>query len=618
MAESPEIQEVHRVVIRFAGDSGDGMQLTGSQFSLASVVARKDISTLPEFPAEIRAPAGTLGGVSAFQIQVADQDILTPGDQPDVLVAMNPASLKVSLPELPRGALIIVNTDAFTAANLKKAGYERNPLEDGSLKDYQVIPVPITRLNRDAVKEVKGLDSKFVDRTKNFFALGLVYWLFDLPLEPTLEWIEKKFGRRNPAVAEANRRALQAGYHFGETTELFQRRYRIRKAHFPPGTYRRVTGNEAVAMGLVAAARKAGKRLFYGAYPITPASDILHHLALLRHFDVLAFQAEDEIAAMGAAVGAAFAGALAVVGTSGPGMLLKAEALNLAVMAELPVVVIDVQRAGPSTGMPTKVEQGDLLMAFYGRNGESPLIIVAPATPAECFDMAIEAVRLAFRAMAPVIYLSDGFLANSSEPWRIPDPEKLPALQVKHPTAPQNGRFLPFQRDPETLARPWALPGTPGLEHRIGGLEKEPGTGNVSYDPQHHRQMVQERAEKIARLAEVIPDVEVDGPEEGDLLLVGWGSTYGAIREAVYQAQQEGKSVAHVHLRYLNPFPRNLGDVLRRYRGILVPELNTGQLAQLLRARFLVDARPLPKVQGRPFKVREIKAAIDHWFQKRV
>ncbi len=617
MAKSPEIQEVHRVVIRFAGDSGDGMQLTGSQFSLASVVARKDISTLPEFPAEIRAPAGTLGGVSAFQIQVADQDILTPGDQPDVLVAMNPASLKVSLPELPRGALIIVNTDAFTAANLKKAGYERNPLEDGSLRDYQVIPVPITRLNRDAVKDVEGLDSKFVDRTKNFFALGLVYWLFDLPLEPTLEWIDKKFGRRNPAVAEANRRALQAGYHFGETAELFQRRYRIRKAHFPPGTYRRVTGNEAVAMGLVAAARKAGKTLFYGAYPITPASDILHHLAPLRHFDVVTFQAEDEIAAMGAAVGAAFAGALAAVGTSGPGMLLKAEALNLAVMAELPVVVIDVQRAGPSTGMPTKVEQGDLLMAFYGRNGESPLIIVAPATPAECFDMAIEAVRLAFRAMAPVIYLSDGFLANSSEPWRIPDPEDLPALTVDHPTGPQNGRFLPFRRDPETLARPWALPGTPGLEHRIGGLEKEPETGNVSYDPQHHWQMVQERAEKIARLAEVIPEVEVFGPEEGDLLLVGWGSTYGAIREAVRQAQEEGKSVAHVHLRYLNPFPRNLEAVLRRYRGILVPELNTGQLAQLLRARFLVEGQPLPKVQGRPFKVQEIKAAIDDWFRQR-
>ncbi len=600
-----------RVVVRFAGDSGDGMQLTGNQFSLASVLAHRDISTLPEFPAEIRAPAGTLGGVSAFQIQVGGQDVLTPGDQPDVLVAMNPASLKVSLPELPRGALIIVNTDAFTPANLKKAGYTSNPLEDGSLRDYQVISVPITRLNREAVKDVEGLDKKFIDRSKNFFALGLVYWLFDLKPDPTLEWIDRKFGKRNPAVAEANKRALMAGYNYGITAELFQHRYRIPPVDFPPGTYRRITGNEALAMGLVTAAQKAGKMLFYGAYPITPASDILHHLAPLRHYDVLTFQAEDEIAAMAAAVGAAFAGAFAAVGTSGPGMLLKAEALNLAVMAELPLVVIDVQRGGPSTGLPTKVEQADLLMALFGRNGESPLVVVAPSTPADAFDMAIEAFRLAVRAMTPVVLLSDGFLANSSEPWRIPDPEDIPPIPVQHPSVRNNGgRFLPYKRDPETLARPWAIPGTPGLEHRIGGLEKEPETGNVSYDPQHHQRMVKERAEKIERLAGVIPEAEVFGPEEGDLLVVGWGSTFGAIREAVRQAQDQGLSVAHMHLRYLNPMPRNVGQVLKRYKRVLVPELNMGQLAWLLQARYRVPVEKLNKVQGRPFKTVEILKAI--------
>ncbi|HID34136.1 MAG TPA: 2-oxoacid:acceptor oxidoreductase subunit alpha, partial [Anaerolineae bacterium] len=570
------IKELEDVVIRFAGDSGDGMQLTGSQFTNTAAIVGNDISTFPDYPAEIRAPAGTLGGVSGFQVHLAERDIWTPGDSPHVLVAMNPAALKVSLPDLEPGAIIIVNTDAFTPGNLKKAGYESNPLEDGSLNQFQVITVPITMLNRNAVQDVEGLDKKSVDRSKNFFALGLIYWMFDRPLEPSIEWVNKKFGKRNPAVAKANIKALQAGYFYGETAEIFQTRFRIKPAKLPPGTYRKISGSEAAAIGLVTAARKANKPLFYGAYPITPASDILHNLAPLRNFDVITFQAEDEIAAMGATVGAAFAGAMAVTGTSGPGIALKSEAMNLAVMLELPMVIIDVQRGGPSTGLPTKVEQSDLLQIMFGRNGESPMPVLAASSPADCFDTVIEAYRLAVRSMSPVAVLMDGYLANSSEPWRIPDPDTIEPIVIEHPTESNgpDGKFLPYKRDPVTLGRPWAIPGTPGLEHRVGGLEKSPEYGNVSYSPEHHQRMINERAAKVARLADVIPEQDVFGPEEGELLVVGWGGAYGAIHSAVAQAQAKGLSVAQIHIRYLNPFPRNLGFILQNYDKILVPELN--------------------------------------------
>lgn len=609
------VKELDHVVIRFAGDSGDGMQLTGTQFTNTAAIVGNDISTLPDYPAEIRAPAGTLAGVSGFQVHLSDTDIYTPGDSPDVLIAMNPAALKVSLPDLEPGASIIVNTDAFNTPNLTKAGYTSNPLEDGTLKNFRVYEVPITTLNRNAVKDVPGLSPKEIDRSQNFFALGLVYWIYDRPLENTIAWVKKQFARR-PEIVEANIRALQAGYHFGDTTEAFQVRYRVRPAPLPPGTYRKVSGNEALAMGLVTAARKAGKTLFYGSYPITPASDILHFLAGLRHFEVLTFQAEDEIAAMGAAIGAAFGGAFAVTGTSGPGLALKSEGINLAVMLELPLVIIDVQRGGPSTGLPTKAEQADLLQALFGRNGESPLPVVAPATPAECFDFAIEAFRLAVRAMSPVILLSDGYLANSAEPWKIPDPESIPPIVVEHPRSPNgNGKFLPYKRDPVTLARPWAIPGTPGLEHRVGGLEKSPDVGSVSYAPLDHQRMVNDRAAKVARLADIIPEQDVYGPEEGDLLVVGWGSTFGAIRAAVQEAQAKGQAVAHAHIRYLNPFPRNLGYLLQRYRIVLVPEMNMGQLSLLLRGRFVRDVVSLNKVQGRPFKISEISSAIDDLLQ---
>jgi len=611
--KSTPVKELEDVVIRFAGDSGDGMQLTGSQFTNTAAIVGNDISTFPDYPAEIRAPAGTLGGVSGFQVHLAHHDIWTPGDSPDVLVAMNPAALKVSLPDLEKGAIIIVNTDAFTPGNLKKAGYESNPLEDGSLKDYQVIPVPITLLNRNAVEGVEGMNKKDIDRSKNFFALGLVYWMFDRPLEPSIEWVKKKFGKRNPAAVEANIKALQAGYFYGETAEIFQMRFRIKPASLPPGTYRKVSGSEAAAMGLVTAARKAGKLLFYGAYPITPASDILHNLAPLRNYDVITFQAEDEIAAMGATVGAAFAGACAVTGTSGPGVALKSEALNLAVMLEVPLVIINVQRGGPSTGLPTKVEQSDLYQIMFGRNGESPMPVIAATSPSDCFNAAIEAYRLAVRSMSPVAMMMDGYLANSSEPWNIPDSDSIEPIIIEHPTEPNgpDGKFLPYKRDPITMGRPWAIPGTPGLEHRVGGLDKAPETGNVSYAPEHHQQMVNERAAKVARLADVIPEQEVFGPKEGELLIIGWGGTYGAIHAAVSQAQAKGQSVAHAHIRYLNPFPRNLGYILQNYDKILVAELNMGQLATLLRDRYLVDVLTLNKVQGRPFKISEVSAKID-------
>jgi 2-oxoglutarate ferredoxin oxidoreductase subunit alpha len=605
-------KELESVVIRFAGDSGDGMQLTGTQFTNTSAVLGNDISTMPDFPAEIRAPAGTLAGVSGFQVNFSSHDVLTPGDSPRVLVVMNPAALKVSLPELESGGVVIVNSDAFTKSNLNKAGYDENPLEDGTLDGYQVIEVPLTSLNREALKDVEGLTAKEKDRSQNFFALGMAFWMFDRPMDTTLEWIETKFANR-PQVIEANSKALETGFYFGETTRTFQQRFRIRPATLPPGTYRKVTGNEATAMGLVTAAKKMGKPLFYGSYPITPASDILHALSALRHFDVRSFQAEDEIAAMGSIIGAAFGGALAVTGTSGPGVALKSEAMNLAIVLELPMVIINVQRGGPSTGLPTKTEQSDLLQAMFGRNGESPIAIVSPRSPSDCFSMALEACRLAVRAMTPVVFLSDGFLANSSEPWRLPDPDDIPEIKVVHPQGRSNGAapFMPYERDPETLARPWAIPGTKGLEHRLGGLSKAPVTGNVSYQPQHHEQMVNDRAEKIARLADVIPEQTVYGPERGELLLVTWGGTFGAARSAVMRSLRQGRSVAHAHIGYLNPLPKNLRDILGRYKRVLVAELNKGQLAFLLRGTFAMDIMSYSKLHARPFKISEITSKID-------
>lgn len=606
-ARRVEVKELEQVTIRFAGDSGDGMQLAGSQFTNTSAIIGNDVATLPDFPAEIRAPAGSLPGVSGFQIHFAGHDIYTPGDQPDVLVAMNPAALKTNLRDLAPGGLLIVNTDEFNETNLKKAGYAADPLEDRSLAGYQVVQVPITRLNAEALKD-SGLSAQQIDRSKNFFALGLMYWLYDRPLEPTMRWIDDKFSK-NPQVAAANKTTLKAGYHFGETAELFTVHYRVPPAHLPPGRYRNITGNEATALGFLTASKLAERPLFYGSYPITPASDILHELARFKNFGVRTFQAEDEIAAIGAAIGAAYGGAIALTGTSGPGFALKSEALNLAVMTELPLVVIDVQRAGPSTGMPTKTEQADLLQALFGRNGESPVPIVAPATPGECFTIAIEAVRLAIKYMTPVVFLSDGYLGNSSEPWRIPALAGLPRIDVRFATDPET--FRPYARDPETLARPWAVPGTPGLEHRIGGLEKSDITGNVSYDPENHHRMVTLRAERIARIAHDIPGVEVFGEPEGDLLVLGWGSTYGFIRSAVQRVRtHDGLAVSHAHLRHLNPLPSNLGDVLAGFRRVLIPELNLGQLLLLVRGRYLVDAVGLNKVAGRPFRVSEIQDKI--------
>lgn len=612
--KEPSLRELDSIVIRFAGDSGDGMQLTGTQFTNTSAVLGNDISTFPDFPAEIRAPAGTIPGVSGFQVMFSREDILTPGDAPQVLVAMNPAALKKNLPDLERGGLIIVNTDAFTHQNLRKANYESNPLEDGSLQGFRVYKVPLTSLNREALKDVEELSIKQKDRSQNLFALGITFWIFDRPLDTTLEWIEKKFAGK-PAVIEANQKALRMGYYFGENTEIFRQRYRISPADLPAGTYRKITGNEATALGLVTAAVKAGKPLFYGSYPITPASDILHSLAKLRHFDVRTFQAEDEIAAMGSIIGAAFGGALAVTGTSGPGIALKSEAMNLAVVMELPMIIIDVQRGGPSTGLPTKTEQGDLLQVLFGRNGESPMAVVAPQSPSDCFNLVIEAARLAIRGMTPVVFLSEGYLASSSEPWRIVDPDDIPAIDVEHPAARYgtNGQepFLPFQRDPVTFARPWAIPGTAGLEYRVGGLSKAPLTGNVSYDPYDHEQMVKERAEKVARLADIIPEQEVFGPERAELLVLSWGGTYGAARSAVRRARRDGKSVAHAHLRYLNPFPANLKELLTRYDQILVPELNGGQLAFLLQGTFAIEVLSLPKLHARPFRINEILSKIN-------
>ena len=597
-----DLVEIENVTIRFAGDSGDGMQLTGTQFTNTSAILGNDISTLPDFPAEIRAPAGSLPGVSGFQINFSSRDIRTPGDEPNVLVAMNPAALKVNIHDLEKGGILIINSDAFAELNLKKAGYEKNPLEDGSLSAYRVIAIPLTELNLNALKEL-SLGKKEADRCKNFLALGMMYWLYDSPLDPTLKWMQSKF-QKNPVVLEANVRALRAGFNYADTTELFTTHYRVRKASLAPGKYRNITGNEATALGFIAAAQVAKRPLFYASYPITPASDILHELSRHKNFGIKTFQAEDEIAAMTAAIGASFAGHLGLTGTSGPGVALKSEAIGLAVMTELPVVIANIQRGGPSTGLPTKTEQADLLQAMFGRNGECPVPIVAAATPSDCFAMAFEAFRIATMFMTPVFYLSDGYLGNGSEPWKLPKVDELPKIDIEYRTEAEG--FHPYLRNEATLARPWAIPGTPGLEHRIGGLEKQHITGNVSYDPDNHEFMVRLRAEKVARIANFIPEVEVFGKPEGKLLVVGWGGTYGAITSAVEMMQTRGKSVSSVHLRHLNPFPKNLGEVLSRFEKVLVPELNLGQLCLLLRARYLVDAIGFNKIKGHPFKISEL------------
>ena len=606
-AHDVPVQELDRVTIRFAGDSGDGMQLTGTQFSRTAAVFGNDISTMPDYPAEIRAPAGSIPGVSGFQISFSSSEIHTPGDAPDVLVAMNPAALRANVRDLAPGGAIIVNSDAFTPPNLAKAGYATSPLEDDSLRSYTVFDIPVSTLNARALE---GLDmtSRQMDLTKNFFALGIMFWLYGRTTETTQAWIEEKFGGR-AIIAEANRRALNAGYAFGETTEIFHTTYRVAPAQLAPGTYRNITGNEATSLGMLTASKLADRQLVYSSYPITPASEILHHLSAWKNFGLKTFQAEDEIAAIGAALGASYGGAMGLTGTSGPGMALKAEMLGLAVMVELPLVVIDVQRAGPSTGMPTKTEQSDLLQALFGRNGESPIPVVAPATPAECFDFAIEAWRIALRHMTPVVYLSDAFLATGSEPWRIPELEGLPDLRV--PNRTERAGFYPYERDPETLARPWAVPGTPGLEHRVGGLEKLDVLGTISYDPDNHHQMQLLRAEKVARIALDIPPLEVFGPPQGELLILGWGSTYGAIRSAVERLQEQGRKVAHAHLRHLNPFPTNTGDVVRAYNRVLIPELNMGQLRMLIRSTFLVDAEGFNLVRGKPFQISEIQAKAE-------
>src|SRR5262244_2955084 len=604
------LEEVETVTIRFAGDSGDGMQLTGTQFTNTSAVVGNDISTLPDFPAEIRAPAGSLPGVSGFQLNFSSQDIKTPGDQPNVLVAMNPAALKVNLSDLEDGGTLIVNTDGFTPENLKYANYATNPLDDNSLAGYRVHKLPISTLNMNALKGNVELSRKEIDRSKNFFALGVLYWLYDRPMENTLNWIRAKFAK-NPELAKANEIALKTGYNFADTTEVFTTHYTVKKAKIAPGKYRKLTGNEATAIGFITASQLSGRPLFYGSYPITPASDILHELSKHKNFGVKTFQAEDEIAAIGASIGSAFAGHIGLTGTSGPGVALKSEAIGLAVMTELPLVVIDVQRGGPSTGLPTKTEQADLLQAMFGRNSESPVGIVAPATPADCFRMAIEAVRLATKYMAPVFFLSDGYLGNGSEPWEIPSLDSLPEMKVNFRTDAEG--FFPYLRDEKTLARPWAIPGTPGLEHRIGGIEKQNITGNVNYEPDNHDFMVRLRAEKIQRMQQDIPPIEVFGDHEGKILVLGWGSTYGAITTAVEQLQEQGHPVSSAHLRYLNPFPSNLGDVLKGFETVIVPELNLGQLCMLIRAKFLVDAVSFSQVRGKPFKVSALVNKIKEY-----
>ncbi|HXT61377.1 MAG TPA: 2-oxoacid:acceptor oxidoreductase subunit alpha [Pirellulales bacterium] len=606
---SKPIVDLESATVRFCGDSGDGMQLAGTQLTNTSALAGNDVATFPDFPAEIRAPRGTKAGVSGFQIHFASKEIFTPGDSVEALVAMNPAALATNVADLVPGGILVVNKDAFDEKGMKQAGYSASPLEDGSLSAYQVFQVDMTRLTRLAVDGC-GLGQKESDRCRNFYAMGLVFWLYDRSLEPTLRYIDAKFAKKSPAVAEANRKALHAGYNYGETTEAFAAQYRVHKAELKPGLYRNLTGNEATAYGLMTAAKRSGCELFLGSYPITPASDILHELSKHKNFGVRTFQAEDEIAAVTSAIGAAFGGALAVTTSSGPGIALKQEAMGLAVMTELPLLVINVQRGGPSTGLPTKTEQADLLQALYGRNGECPMPVVAARSPADCFDVVQEAWRIAVRFMTPVMVLTDGYLANGTEPWRIPDAKSMPPIEVKHPGPAHNGDvFHPYERN-ERLARPWALPGTPGLMHRIGGLEKQDVTGNVNYEPDNHQHMINTRARKVALVADDVPEQEVDGPANGKLLVVSWGGTYGACATAVREARAAGGSVAHCHLRYLNPFPRNLGELLGRYEKVLVPELNRGQLRMLLRAEYLVDAIGLNKIKGKPFTVAEVVEKI--------
>jgi 2-oxoglutarate ferredoxin oxidoreductase subunit alpha len=605
-----QVEELHRVVIRFAGDSGDGMQLTGERFTNATAILGNDLATLPDFPAEIRAPAGSLAGVSGFQIHFSDEDILTPGDQPTVLVAMTPAGLRTNVGDLAQGGMLIVNSDACIDKNLERAGYAANPIEEGTLSGYQVYEVPMTTMTLEATKDIEGISKKEAERAKNMFALGLVSWMYSRPTEVTLRWLEKRFATK-AGILEANVRAFKAGHAFGETAELFAHQYEVRPAAYAPGTYRNVTGATALAWGLIAACERARLPMFYASYPITPASEVLHELSKHQNFGVRTLQAEDEIAAACAALGAAFGGHLGVTATSGPGLDLKSETISLAVALELPMIVIDVQRAGPSTGMPTKQEAADLMLAMYGRHGESPAPIVAPITPANNFDVAIEAARIALKYRTPVFILSDTFLANSSEPWLLPDPASLPDLPVEFATEPnRDGAYWPYLRD-ENLSRPWAVPGTPGLEHRIGGLEKEDGTGNISYDPANHEYMSRIRAAKVAKIADDIPPLAVDDPDgDAELLVLGWGSTYGAIRQACAKAREQGRAVAHAQLVHLNPFPRNTGEVVRRYKRVLIPENNLGQLVKLIRAEYLVDAKSYTKIQGLPFRAAEIETEI--------
>jgi 2-oxoglutarate ferredoxin oxidoreductase subunit alpha len=606
-----QIEQVSQVVIRFAGDSGDGMQLTGGRFTSETALRGNDLATLPDFPAEIRAPAGSLPGVSGFQIHFSDHDILTPGDRPDVLVAMNPAALRTNLGDLPRGGTLIVNRDAFSERNLEKAGYTASPLEDGSLEDYKLHAIPLTSMTLESVKEI-DITKREAERAKNMFALGLMSWLYGRPTESTISFLEAKFAKR-PEIAAANVVAFKAGYAYGETSEDFVVSYEVRPAPLEPGLYRQITGNQALAYGLIAASQKSGLPLFLGAYPITPASGILEELARHKEFGVRTFQAEDEIAAVGAALGASFGGGLGVCTSAGPGIVLKAETIGLGVMLELPLLILDIQRAGPSTGMPTKPEQADLLMVMYGRNAENPVPVIAAATPGDCFDCAVEAARIAIKYRTPVYLLSDAYLANGAEPWLIPDVEAIPAIDPGFATDPPgDGVFLPYARDPETLARPWAIPGTPGLEHRIGGLEKQDQTGNVSYDPENHDRMVRLRAQKVAGIAADIPDLEVDDPDgDASLLVLSWGGTFGPVVAGVRRVRREGRKVAHAHLRYLNPFPRNTGEVLGRYERVLVPEMNLGQLRKLVRAEFLVDAAGYNRVTGVPFRSSEVADAIE-------
>ncbi|MEV8389396.1 MULTISPECIES: 2-oxoacid:acceptor oxidoreductase subunit alpha [unclassified Streptomyces] len=613
-AGEKEVRRLDRVIIRFAGDSGDGMQLTGDRFTSETASFGNDLSTLPNFPAEIRAPAGTLPGVSSFQLHFADHDILTPGDAPNVLVAMNPAALKANIGDVPRGAEIIVNTDEFTKRPMAKVGYLTSPLEDGSLDGYQVHPVPLTTLTIEALKEF-GLSRKEAERSKNMFALGLLSWMYHRPTEGTERFLRAKFAKK-PQIAEANVAAFRAGWNFGETTEDFAVSYEVAPAGaaFPTGTYRNISGNLALAYGLIAAGHQADLPLYLGSYPITPASDILHELSRHKNFGVRTFQAEDEIAAIGAALGAAFGGSLAVTTTSGPGVALKSETIGLAVSLELPLLVVAIQRGGPSTGLPTKTEQADLLQAMYGRNGEAPVPVVAPQTPADCFDAAMEAARIALTYRTPVFLLSDGYLANGSEPWRIPETDELPDLRVRFATGPNHELadgtevFWPYKRDPGTLARPWAVPGTPGLEHRIGGIEKQDGTGNISYDPANHDFMVRTRQAKIDGIQ--VPDLTVDDPDGARTLVLGWGSTYGPITAAVRRLRRAGTPIAQAHLRHINPFPRNLGEILGRYDKVVVPEMNLGQLTTLLRAKYLVDAHSYNQVNGMPFKAEQLATAL--------